>query len=130
MNTTTTAAASLDALTAEFRAWTLANGFTAADGDAGDILHSKPLAPDQRAWLESFSVRWDAAAEAPTAPAPAWACPVCGDTDVQICLPAWFKETAEGVLTYVEADGDADVRGWYCEKCNESDSGEPERVDT
>lgn len=64
----------------------------------------------------------------PTMSDPKWKCPLCGDTNVQISLPAWHTETEDGELTYVETDTEAEVKYWYCEKCNESDFGEPDRV--
>jgi hypothetical protein len=60
---------------------------------------------------------------------PKWKCPNCGSTDVQISLPAWHTETADGTLTYVETDSEADVQGWYCDACNDADHGEPDRVE-
>lgn len=70
-----------------------------------------------------------AEAEALAAAAPKWKCPKCGSTDVQISLPAWFTEDADGNLTHKSTDEEADVAAWYCEDCNDSDHGEPERVD-
>ena len=57
-----------------------------------------------------------------------WKCPRCGSTDVQISLPAWHTETEDGTLTYVETDAYADVQAWYCDACNDSDEGEPNKV--
>lgn len=54
-----------------------------------------------------------------------WACPKCGSHNVQVALPAWFREAPGLDLEYVEADGDADVLFWSCGSCEESDSGEP-----
>jgi hypothetical protein len=57
-----------------------------------------------------------------------WKCPKCGSTHVQVSLPTWYRETSEGTLIMVTTDGEADVQFWYCEECEESDSGEPERA--
>ena len=57
-----------------------------------------------------------------------WKCPKCGSTHVQVSLPTWYRETTEGTLLMVNTDGEASVQFWYCEKCEESSSGEPERA--
>jgi hypothetical protein len=54
-----------------------------------------------------------------------WACPKCKSLNVQVALPAWHHESAGLNLTYVETDGEAEVLYWFCEDCEESDSGEP-----
>lgn len=56
-----------------------------------------------------------------------WCCPECGSLDVQVSLPSWFRETDTGDLEYVEVDGEADIRAWYCDDCGESCEGEPDR---
>jgi hypothetical protein len=57
-----------------------------------------------------------------------WACPKCQSRNVQVAIVAWHHESAGLNLTYVETDGEAEVRYWFCEDCEESDSGEP--IDT
>lgn len=54
-----------------------------------------------------------------------WACPKCGSHDVQVALPAWFREAPWFDLEYIEADASADVLFWSCGSCDESGSGEP-----
>lgn len=46
-------------LVAEFEAWTLSNGFD-GQGDALEIRMFAETTPDQRAWLDDFTTRWDA----------------------------------------------------------------------
>lgn len=62
------------------------------------------------------------------APDSRWKCPKCGSTHVQVSLPTWYRETSEGTLIMVTTDAEASVQFWYCEECEESDSGEPERA--
>lgn len=57
-----------------------------------------------------------------------WKCPKCGSHDVQISLPTWFHETADGMLHFVEEDAEADIKWFFCEACDHSDDGEPDRV--
>ena len=57
-----------------------------------------------------------------------WKCPKCGSTHVQVSLPTWYRETTEGTLLMVNTDGEASVQFWYCEECEESSSGEPDRA--
>ena len=57
-----------------------------------------------------------------------WKCPECGSTHVQVSLPTWYRETSGGALVMVNPDGEASVQYWYCEECDESSSGEPERA--
>lgn len=57
-----------------------------------------------------------------------WKCPKCGSTHVQVSLPTWYWETSEGTLVMVNTDGEASVQFWYCEECEESGSGEPDRA--
>jgi hypothetical protein len=54
-----------------------------------------------------------------------WACPKCKSLNVQVALPAWHRETAGLNLEFVETDAEADVLFWFCEDCEESDSGMP-----
>lgn len=56
-----------------------------------------------------------------------WKCPKCGSDNVEVCYPAWFKESTDFDLTFVEADTEADIRAWYCPDCNDSDEGEPDK---
>lgn len=56
-----------------------------------------------------------------------WKCPACGSHNVQISLPTWYKETQDGQLEAVEVDSEADVLWWWCEDCDESELGEPNR---
>lgn len=57
-----------------------------------------------------------------------WRCPNCGSEKVQISLPVWFREYADGELVEVEVDAEAEIRWWYCDDCDESDDGAPEEV--
>ncbi len=57
-----------------------------------------------------------------------WKCPKCGSTHVQVSLPTWYRETSGGTLVMVDPDGEANVQYWYCEECEESSSGEPDRA--
>ena len=57
-----------------------------------------------------------------------WKCPKCGSTDVQVSLPTWYRETSGGTLVMVDPDGEASVQYWYCEECEESSAGEPDRA--
>ena len=57
-----------------------------------------------------------------------WKCPKCGSTHVQVSLPTWYRETSDGTLVMVNTDGEASVQFWYCEECEESSSGEPDRA--
>lgn len=59
---------------------------------------------------------------------PRWKCPECGSLKVQIGLPAWHYEGRDS-LVYVETDAEADIMWWYCEDCQETDSGQPEEVE-
>ena len=55
---------------------------------------------------------------------PRWECPECGSRNVQIALPAWYRETANG-LSFVDTDEGADPLWWYCVDCERSDTGKP-----
>ena len=55
---------------------------------------------------------------------PRWQCPECGSTNVQIALPAWCRETADG-LEFVDTDEEADPLWWICEDCDEAGQGAP-----
>jgi len=57
-----------------------------------------------------------------------WKCPKCGNSHVQVSLPTWYRETSGGTLVMVGPDGEASVQYWYCEDCEASSSGEPERA--
>lgn len=57
---------------------------------------------------------------------PRWKCPKCGGTNVQVCYPAWFKESSDYELVHVDTDTEADIRSWWCEACNEGGPGKPE----
>ena len=54
-----------------------------------------------------------------------WVCPHCGSENVQISLPTWYKEDTAYQLTFVNTDSEAHVLWWYCEDCEETDSGFP-----
>lgn len=58
-----------------------------------------------------------------------WCCPACKSRNVQISLPHWFYESQDNELIPVEVDGEADISWWYCEDCDETDSGSPEEVE-
>ncbi len=66
---------------------------------------------------------------------PRWKCPCCESTNVQISFPTWYHETVTGKdqagadLEFVETDAEADILWWYCENCEESDSGSPVEVE-
>lgn len=82
-----------------------------------------------RALIEDCGQVLQDAADAAAAKAPKWKCPRCGSAaNVQVCLPAWHTETEDGELTYQTTDAEADISAWYCEECNDSDHGEPARV--
>ena len=55
---------------------------------------------------------------------PRWECPNCGSTNVQIALPAWYRETANG-LSFVDADEEADALYWCCDDCDHAGEGRP-----
>lgn len=59
-----------------------------------------------------------------------WKCPSCGSPKVQISLPTWYREYGlddqPGELEMVETDSAADVLWWWCEDCQETESGLPE----
>jgi hypothetical protein len=57
-----------------------------------------------------------------------WACPHCSGRNVQVSMPTWYYEATGFDLTFVETDTEAEVMFWYCEDCQESDSGQP--IDT
>lgn len=57
-----------------------------------------------------------------------WKCPECGSHSVQISLPCWFYETEEGALEFIGEDFEADPMSWFCEDCDTSGQGEPDRV--
>jgi hypothetical protein len=62
-----------------------------------------------------------------------WRCPCCKSLNVQVNLPTWYHEARlpSGMtdLVFVETDGEADISWWYCEDCEETDSGNPEDVE-
>jgi hypothetical protein len=60
--------------------------------------------------------------------APRWQCPNCGSTDVQVSYPTWYHETSDFERTFVETDDEAEPLWWYCEACDESESGRPEET--
>ena len=60
-----------------------------------------------------------------------WKCPVCGTHDVEIALPAWFKEDSEwGLDATSGVDAEADILYWVCnaEECNATGQGKPTEV--
>jgi hypothetical protein len=54
-----------------------------------------------------------------------WLCPKCLSDRVQIGLPAWFTESADLNLRYVEVDAEAEIMWWNCLDCDETDGGRP-----
>jgi hypothetical protein len=69
-------------------------------------------------------------ANLPPVPEPSpsrWRCSCCGSLEVQVSLPTWYYESLSGELTFVETDSEADIKWWYCEACDATDDGEPER---
>lgn len=58
-----------------------------------------------------------------------WKCPACGSTDVEIALPAWFRETQDGHLMHTSTDVEAEPLYWICNACDESERGAPDRND-
>ena len=60
-------------------------------------------------------------------PGSRWRCPRCGGEEVQIALPTWYREAADGALTQVSIDDEADPLCWCCDECLESDGGTPIR---
>jgi hypothetical protein len=54
-----------------------------------------------------------------------WQCPSCGGSNVQISLPTWYRETRGGELELVEADSEAHILWYYCDDCDDSESGQP-----
>lgn len=61
-----------------------------------------------------------------------WRCPCCKSLNVQVSLPTWYHESRlpSGMteLHFVETDSEADISWWFCEDCEETDSGQPEDV--
>jgi hypothetical protein len=45
-------------------------------------------------------------------------CTQCDGTDVEICLPAFFKPNEE--FRYVNVDYEASALNWFCNTCEES----------
>ena len=43
-----------------------------------------------------------------------WKCPQCGGTDLSVSIPTWYREDADGTLTLVQIDEDADPLWWLC----------------
>lgn len=58
-----------------------------------------------------------------------WRCPECKSENVQISLPVWFREYADGELRQVDIDAEADPLWWICDDCDETGFHEPERAD-
>ena len=60
-----------------------------------------------------------------------WKCPHCGSEDIQIALPVWFREYADGELRQVDngIDGEADPLYWACGDCGETGQHEPARTE-
>ena len=58
-----------------------------------------------------------------------WQCPTCGSERIQVRLPVWFTEYADGTLIQTNLDEEADPQAWYCEACFECESGEPSLVE-
>lgn len=58
-----------------------------------------------------------------------WKCPQCDSTDVEISIPAWFRESQDHNLTHVSNDEAAEPTAWYCHGCNDSGHGAPDRND-
>lgn len=54
-----------------------------------------------------------------------WQCRKCGSLHVQVAMPAWYRQTMAGAMTYVDTDELAYPVYWYCETCQESDEGQP-----
>ena len=57
-----------------------------------------------------------------------WACPACGSRDVEIALPAWFRETDGFTLDQTSVDAEADILYWACNDCDGNGCGDP--IDT
>jgi hypothetical protein len=55
-----------------------------------------------------------------------WRCPKCKSRNVQVSLPTWYYESMTHDMVPVEVDSEADISWWYCEDCEETDSGAPE----
>jgi hypothetical protein len=58
-----------------------------------------------------------------------WKCRACGSHRVQIRLPVWFTEYADGSLVQVNVDEEADPEHWYCERCFACELGSPVLVE-
>jgi len=54
-----------------------------------------------------------------------WKCPACGSLNVQIRLPVWFREYADGCLVETSVDEEADPQAFYCEDCHACESDAP-----
>lgn len=57
-----------------------------------------------------------------------WQCPRCLSKAVLICVPAWFRDPADGALEFQEEDVGADIIGWECKDCCECGTGAPDEV--
>jgi hypothetical protein len=57
-----------------------------------------------------------------------WKCRECGSHEVQISLPAWYHEDADGRLQYVQVDAEAEPMYWYCDSCQAGGRGRPDEI--
>lgn len=57
-----------------------------------------------------------------------WKCPECGSHNIQVVVRAWFKESSDFELHFLEVDQEAEISEWLCTDCEVSDTGKPNEV--